>query len=533
MGLLKHILTAFKPSNLKQGLTAGHGPHDQARTDAMVAQLSPEQRATYEANQARVAAAQGEVMAAHQQALDIEDRSRVLRGPAGRHLHGGALADVPDPAEIQRMIEAEGVWAVQARLREQQKGDFTNALKQSFGISSTPEVSDPAERARIQQQEWEARTAARAPYTAPLAPPVSLTRIATRGKTQMAEVLAHLEASGLAAHPERVWGVYRVPDRISGPLTPQSEKGRVVEWDIVHLPHGAALPPAPEGSVALTGFKATDRWVARRPSDPAPLDEDLPIAFLQWAGIGPERCLGVARLSEIRSLRWADEADDDLRPIVTGVVALHAPEASGTFDRMAAAAPLDLPHPSAFGVHVEVLAWDAVGAAVHPRIHHPPAVPSPFPYLPSTPQELILAYLEVVGVEPRDCYGVQATVDRPSPLVQGGLLTTNLGPRQPCADGEHRMRTAACEHVVIAYRDRPELAEGRERWMRYQDEVLQAHLHKAAVRGPVGSADALDGIRNPLLRGAIQVAEAIDWWQELGHEKLPPTRYCWPPVDQT
>jgi hypothetical protein len=188
-----------------------------------------------------------------------------------------------------------------------------------------------------------------------------------------------------------------------------------------------------------------------------------------------------------------------------------------------------VPAPAKHGVHVEVLNWDHIGRAVHPKIHHPPAVPSPFPYLPSTPQELLRAQLEIVGVRPADCYSAQATVDYPSELVQGGLLTTTLGPKQPCADGENRMRTHACEWIVIAYRDQPDYAEGRSRWEAYQRDVLQAHLEHGLRLRPIVTVDDLSEIPAPLRR-AVRVAEAIDRIEVIGMESLPAYRYCWPPV---
>ncbi len=66
------------------------------------------------------------------------------------------------------------------------------------------------------------------------------------------------------------------------------------------------------------------------------------------------------------------------------------------------------------GTYVEVLNWAAVRRVVHPRPQKGPETPSPFPYLPSTPQEVLLAYLEVVGLRPSDCYGAEVTVDEMS-----------------------------------------------------------------------------------------------------------------------
>jgi hypothetical protein len=278
---------------------------------------------------------------------------------------------------------------------------------------------------------------------------------------------------------------------------------------------------------------AGERWVARRRGEPEVVDEELALAHCLWAGIGPERCAGLARISEVRTRRGAgdDESSGPLLTIVRGVVALHPQETSGTYQRMVDASPfaLDL---SGSGVHVEVLSWSDVGRVVQPEIHHPPACPSPFPYLPSTPQELLRAHLEVVGLHPSDCYSAQATFARARGLEQGGLFTTNLGPKQPCADGKDRMRTAACEVVVVVYRDRPEYAAGRERWAAYQRDVLHAHLERGAAARRVLDVPDDSGWPSPI-RAAFKVAEAVDWFSEIGVEDIPSYRYCWPPVDVT
>ena len=39
----------------------------------------------------------------------------------------------------------------------------------------------------------------------------------------------------------------------------------------------------------------------------------------------------------------------------------------------------------------------------------PPRTPAPLPHLPTSPHELLTAYLEVVGIHSADCYGVQLT----------------------------------------------------------------------------------------------------------------------------
>ena len=120
-----------------------------------------------------------------------------------------------------------------------------------------------------------------------------------------------------------------------------------------------------------------------------------------------------------------------------------------------------------------------------------PRIPSPFPYLPLTPQELLSAYLEIVGVASADTYAAQVTHDRRFDLASrrarsGHVRRTAAGRRMPSADGKARKRMAGGHHVVIAYRDRPEYAEGRARFDAYAERELGAFLRRALnLRAPV------------------------------------------------
>lgn len=537
MGFFRDVATAFKPENIKKGLDAARNPPSQEEIDAAVAQLPPEQRAKYEENMAAVERGRREAQESYAQAKAIEDQHRRLGGPAGRYLHGSPMDLMGDPEEIERKIQQDGVFGYVKEQRQARKGELMEGVRQTFGIQEVKQLKDPAERARVNAEERAARDAARAPYRAPAPAEVRISRLATRGRTQLAELLTHLYESGLAAHPETVFGVYRVPDRISGPLTPSSERGRVVEWDIVHEPPPAGARPDPtDAPLIATSFRGDEQWVARALGQPSVLDEDLALVYCLHAGIAPERCVGLARISEFRSMEQGEDDSDPIRTLVKGVVAIHPRGEDGAFERMRAAAPLDLPTDVAgpAGVHVEVLDWETIGRAVHLKIMEPPPAPSPFPYLPSTPQELLRAYLEIVGLRAADCYSAQATVHDARALQQGGMFTTNLGPKQPCADGKARMRTHGCQHVVLVYRDRPEYAAGRDRWDAYAAEVLQAALRiEPGVRRVVAQQDDLGGITFRPLRAALRAAEFIDRIDDWGAETIPPYRYCWPPATPT
>lgn len=529
MGFFKQVASAFKPSSIARGLDAARNPPDPEAIEASLEALTPEQRAAYEGNVAAVAQSRAEAQAAWEQAKAAHDDARILRGPAGRYLDGAGMDELGSPEQLEARIAEIGPLAALKEQRALRKGAFTDGLRQAFNRDKVRQVDDPEQRAAIAAAERAARDEARLPYRADDPTRIVISRLSTRGETQVDELVDHLQREGLAGCPDRVFGAYRVPDRISQAVTPFSERGRVVEWDVVHEPLEGATPSA--ARPVATSFVAAEQWVARKAGDPAVLDEELAVAFCVAAGIGPERCLGVARISELRAMQAGSNDASPIRTLVRGVVAIHPPESSGAFARLQSAAPIELTH--AEDVHHEVLNWAALARAVHPKLHQPPPVPSPFPYLPSTPQELLQAYLEVVGVTAADCYGVQATVDEPRALQQGGVMTTNLGARQPCADGKPRMRSHGCEHVVVSYRDRPEYVEGRRRWAAYQDHVLEADLRKGTgVHRALNAAiDVTEGVPTTLLRAAARAAATVDRFEAWGDETVPPYRYCWPLSD--
>lgn len=142
-------------------------------------------------------------------------------------------------------------------------------------------------------------------------------------------------------------------------------------------------------------------------------------------------------------------------------------------------------------------------------------------------------YLEVVGVRAADCYSAQVTVNHYREL-SGRVLdegSTNMGPKQPCADGKNRARIHGAEHVVITYRDSPAYAEGRARWATYQHEVLLAHLERQThVRRPVEDVDGSYS-DHALLRAGATLLRGAERISTIGERRPPPPyRYCWPPA---
>lgn len=510
---------------------------------AVVAKMTERQQAD---EQRRAAVADGvdaeweRNRAEHRARLDAE----VLGGPAGAHIHG-IVPDVPRPSEVLRnppSVEAEIRNSLQG-LRET-AGDLANA-KGLLGIGSEfgPDLT-PEQRRQVEHRERAARDTARHPYLAPDRIPPAITRIATRGDSQFEDVAAFLARTGLAARPDLVFGLYRVPDRLD-PKMPGSEASRVVEWDVVHTAHASARSLPPAHPPRRYRFDGETRWVSRRKGERAVLDEDLAIAWLSSVRIGPERCLGVAREVVMQlSDGWFGDSDvanpdADVFARVQGVSVLLAA------DVPAPAGEVAVPSDGVPGTHVEVLNWGAVARAVHPRPQRPPEAPSPFPYLPSSGQEVLTAYLEIVGVRPADCYAAQVTIDRfrecgevrnrtDGQLSMATLKLTDAV-ELPCADGTPRRRLHAGTRVVIAYRDSPAYADGRRRWADYQRDVLFARLHlQTEARRRIADAHADLGVLGGLVRGVERLDNAYERLTSFGakapaHKRFEnQNRYCEP-----
>jgi hypothetical protein len=492
-------------------------PEEKAALDAKMARNTELAKAQIEAAHALSAAAQEQSRADHQARLD----AHVLGGPAGAAVHG-TVPSGPQPGAL-------------AQLKDTARALTNLSGLLDVGSGFAPGISDPVERARVQAGERAARDVARRPYLAPRPFPATITRVPCRGATQHQDVARFLAGSGLAARPDLVFGVYRVPDRIS-PRTPGGEGRRYVEWDVVHAPGIAAAPSALPN---FARFDAGAPVVRRAYGQPSVLDEDLALAWLTSTAIPPEACLGVARDVVM-------EAGAELRDMgAQGTGALGVARVTGvaTFHTTAHVPPgrVDVAFDGVAGTYVEVLNWAAVRQVVHPRPQKGPETPSPFPYLPSTPQEVLLAYLEVVGLQPGDCYGAEVTVDEMSaygPVTSTTResltmddLTFGGYEESVCVDGKSRTRLHCGSHVVVSYRDTPEYAEGRNRWRAYQDNVLFARMHlKTGARRVI--ADEFEDVPGGgVLRAVSKVANVLDKVTSLtsdpDHFRLN-LRYCQP-----
>lgn len=533
---LKLAAHAMRPDAIRQGLAASRealsgmpGATGPRLTDEQLAALPPDARARYEEAMAATAVSRQQMERDAAARVEEERSRRALGGAAGQYVYG----DLP-PDTLAGMTVEASLAQTKAELRDVLRNPLGRHRAPAAPMAPDPDAG-PVDRDAQAAAERAARDAARAPYLAPDRAAVRISRLATQAGTQLQEVAAYLGTSGLAGRPDLVYGVSRVPDHIGGGLT--RAKSRIVEWDVVHAAT-SELPPAPAPTTA--GFDARERWVARRPGEPSVLDEELALAYLARAGIGPERCLGIVRLLDIRGHGGGEESSASVTVTqVTGVHALHP--ADGAAERALAALRAERPLAGCGpvdGVHLEVLNWGAVARAVHPQTHRRPTIPSPFPHLPSTPQELLRAHLEIVGVQPADCFGAQITEDRPRDLTgvsRKGLLTvsTNRGEEQPCADGRSRPRLTGGSRVVVAYRDAPAYAAGRERWAAYEREVLESALaNGTGVRRPVEDRDIVDKLPKTLrrmVRTAEAVGEFIDGDGDDPFGDIPPHRYCWPP----
>ena len=370
-----------------------------------------------------------------------------------------------------------------------------------------PEAEDPQERDAIASAERAQRDAARAHFRAPVTPEIAFTRFATTGRNQLEDLVAALRATGLAAHPEHVYGVYRVPDRFDHKHG--NEAKAYLEWEIAHRP---GVLPAATDDVLTTAFRRDAHWVARNPGEPSVLDEDLPGLLAVRAALAPEDCFGLTRFLQIRGVSFDEGSRAGAR--IEGALLFTRPLPAVTEEHRAlmAAAPFALQEPFELPHHVEILDWEAVAAWVAPFRWGPPRTPSPLPHLPSSWQELLLAYLQIVGVRSEDSYGVQVTRGKEGLLGDLSLASAgkNLArkPKLPCADGQSRELQHVAEQVVIAYRDRPEYEQGRGRWRAYQHEVLRARLdHLTGVRPPI---EVNDNPRQSFLSEVFDMFNPLD-----------------------
>lgn len=410
------------------------------------------------------------------------------------------------------------------------------ALRRSIdaALDAAPDIEpieDPNEWEARLRAERAARDRVREPFLAPGRTQVTVTRIPTQGRVQWDAVCAYLAASGLSARPDLVFGAYRVPDHIDSRRG--DGRGGLVEWDIVHGAGALDLDPGPVPvSVRLP---AGTTWVQRPVGAPRPMDEDLAITLLTLAGMGPERTFGMTRevhMKEVSSGKNGTTSEVLAQITGVGVIVPAGVEAAAVAGT-AARAPFAVPAHTPDGCHIAVLDWWTIHRGVQPARRRRQPLPSPVPHLPSTPQELLQAYLDIVGIAPLDCYGVQVTYDEPTTLNSYDprgrwMQSVSGGDEVPCADGTWRKRWTGGAHVVVAYRDDERYREGRERFAAYSTGILGGTVDLAGdMRSPVPkpSSAAFKAVDR-----AAQAAAFIGAVGPIDASEDIPARYCWPPA---
>ena len=173
---------------------------------------------------------------------------------------------------------------------------------------------------------------------------------------------------------------------------------------------------------------------------------------------------------------------------------------------------------------------------MHPVRQHRPHLPSRFAYLPLTPQELLRAYLEIVGVAPHDSYGAQVTYDKPLDLLgrtQHELACAQDDRRRRAALRRRQGRACACTAALTSCsptataRPTPRAARAG---LAYEEAVLQADLsHGTEPRRPVPAREyGMGKLRAHASTGSPTLVSVFD--PDVSNDPgPPPPRYCWPP----
>ena len=183
-----------------------------------------------------------------------------------------------------------------------------------------PEVEDPDERAASPPRSARSASRARA-LRAPRRPRSRSRASRPPGGTQLEDVVARVARDRAGRPPERVFGVYRVPDRFDH----SRQRGRAyLEWEIAHRP--GALPPATD-DVLTTAFRRDAHWVARNPGEPPCSTRTSPGRSSRARRARARGLLRADPLLQIRGQRRRRR--QELERAHRGRAALHPPAAGG------------------------------------------------------------------------------------------------------------------------------------------------------------------------------------------------------------
>ena len=244
MGLLSNL------NQIREGMKSGI--YSANPTAEQLAAMTPEQRDAVGQRQAFMEKAQADAVEQARKAGADLLAAKPVHGPAGEYLY----------PEIAHAADAAAAYA--AMSPKEMLGHSLQQMKQAYtgtqaSLPEQPQL-DPAQRAAVYNQEVAARISARRPYLPETAVVVQSHRIGATAGDAMQTLAHHLGATGLAARPDLVYGVYQVPDHIGVGFL-QREKQRYVEWEIVHAP----LRRAPAAGAGRRGLLRRRAALGRPP----------------------------------------------------------------------------------------------------------------------------------------------------------------------------------------------------------------------------------------------------------------------------
>lgn len=342
------------------------------------------------------------------------------------------------------------------------------------------------------------RAAALARHRHPGAAPVTVDRFVVPGPG-LEGGLAVLSLAGVAAHTHEVWGCYPsaavvrpaalVEGRLGLPVTTLGPTAFPwTEWTVVHAVGPALTAALAEAAAAVAGgasgpayvaavrLDRAESWLDRPRADPLPFDEDLAALVAHRSGLDPAWCLGVHRV-----LDWGVFGPPGQRSVMvepSGVQLLGRNDAGLREARseLARHAPLRSKADDADDLSVRVEVLDPSLRTVcetHPWTGPPPAETA-YPDLPADADELLIAYLGIVGVDPGDCYGVSTSIrdQQSAPVVSGdpdrasvaSLVTVVYRDRDAYEDGRARFARWSADETGTTFVDEREAVGGIERW---------------------------------------------------------------------
>lgn len=335
------------------------------------------------------------------------------------------------------------------------------------------------------------RAAAAAPYLATRhggpALDIRVDRCFTAGNAPF-EPLAAFARTGLDGRS--VFGLYPstellYPDRFGAATVPW-------EWCLVHtggpdigeVLRAANTPDAPArtgGPLNLTidQLLRAQRWLDRPRDAPFAFDEEVAAVLLTRAGVDPGDCLGLSRMVSWQANGYGEIAAGT-RMVTVDPVGVQVLTAGPPRPPLHTWAPVPFGPDQQLPVRIDLLDWAGFALAEQRPWTMPLQPVTRHPALPARPEELLVRYLEIVGLVPADVYGVALTIRE----QQCGFLA-------PSSVGAERGQSASL--ITVVYRDRDAYAAGRERFERYRADVLRVpvdverdgmgRLERAAVAG--------------------------------------------------